>query len=97
MNLFRRLVMARPEDLRRLLGANVQRLRGLDRDQRAALRVLGGPRFTLDEGKQSWRYILDHFPLGCGSIVSSSKPHDFGDLIGCSSVGIGRLRVASAA
>lgn len=41
LNLFRRLVMARPEDLRRrLLGANVQRLRGLDRDQRAALRAL---------------------------------------------------------
>lgn len=27
--------------------------------------LLGGPRFTLDEGKQSWRYILDHFPLAC--------------------------------
>ena len=41
LNLFRRLVMARPEDLRRrLLGANVQRLRELDRDQRAALRAL---------------------------------------------------------
>lgn len=39
--LFRRLVMERPEDLRRrLLGANVQRLRALDREQRAALRTL---------------------------------------------------------
>jgi hypothetical protein len=39
--LFRRLVMQRPEDLRRrLLGANVQRLRALDREQRAALRTL---------------------------------------------------------
>jgi hypothetical protein len=41
LNLFRRLVMERPEDLRRrLLGANVQRLRALDREQRAALRTL---------------------------------------------------------
>jgi hypothetical protein len=41
LDLFRRLVMARPEDLRRrLLGANVQRLRGLDREQRAALHAL---------------------------------------------------------
>mgnify|MGYP000980169684 CR=1 FL=1 len=41
LDLFCRLVMARPEELRRRLsGANFQRLRGLDRDQRAALRVL---------------------------------------------------------
>ncbi|WP_437611915.1 PD-(D/E)XK nuclease family protein [Sorangium sp. So ce834] len=41
LDLFRRLVMERPEDLRRrLLGANVQRLRALDREQRAALRTL---------------------------------------------------------
>jgi len=41
LNMFRRLVMDRPDDLRRrLLGANLQRLRGLDRNQRAALRAL---------------------------------------------------------
>jgi hypothetical protein len=38
--LFRRLVMERPEDLRRrLLGANVQRLRALDREQLGELRT----------------------------------------------------------
>lgn len=41
LDLFRTLVMAKPEDLRRrLLGANVLRLRGLERSQRAALRAL---------------------------------------------------------
>lgn len=41
LDLFRRLVMARPEDLRRrLFGANFQRLRDLDREQRASLRTL---------------------------------------------------------
>jgi hypothetical protein len=27
--------------------------------------LFGGPRFTLDDGKQVWRYILTHFPLAC--------------------------------
>jgi PD-(D/E)XK nuclease superfamily len=41
LDAFRRLVMERPDDLRRrLLGANVQRLRGLPRQQRLALRAL---------------------------------------------------------
>ena len=27
--------------------------------------VHGGPRFTLDEAKQVWRFILDNFALDC--------------------------------
>jgi hypothetical protein len=27
--------------------------------------VFGGPRFSLDEAKQVWRYILTHFPTDC--------------------------------
>jgi hypothetical protein len=41
LRLFRRLVMDRPDDLRRrLLGANLLRFRALGREQRAALRIL---------------------------------------------------------